>query len=176
MKLEIGGGEHFARGADWVNMDQWIGANIVHNLDVIPWPIADGTIDEIYSSHCIEHVHDPDGFLRECARIGAIGCTIEIRCPAPFSEMAFVADHKSIFSPQHARNMDVHFPHLYWREAKRLKLQGYHFQASEKLVRAKAELPFLAGLSDQVIMEWIPGTAHETVFKFTVRANEHYVS
>lgn len=175
MKLEIGGGSNFARGADWVNLDMCDQAHIKHDLNQIPWPIETGTVDEIYSSHCIEHVHDPDGFLRECARIGKTGCPVEIRCPAPFAEMAFVADHKSIFSPQHARNMDVHFPHLYWMEEKRLKLLSYMFQASEKLKRAKKELPFLAGLSDQVIMEWIPGTAHETVFQFRVQANE-YVS
>jgi hypothetical protein len=89
--------------------------------------------------------------------------------------MSFVTGHKSVVSPQHVRNVEIHFPKLYWTKLKRLKFVSHIFQASEKLERAKAELPFLAGLTDQQIMEWIPGTAHESVFKFVVQANE-YVS
>jgi predicted SAM-dependent methyltransferase len=173
MKLEIGGGSNFSRGDDWINLDMCPEADIRHNLDVMPWPVADDAADQIYTSHCIEHVEDSNSFLFECARIGRIGCEVEIRCPAPFSEMAFVSGHKSVFSPQHARNAEIHFPKMYWLKAKRLRFVSHIFQASEKLNRAKAELPFLRGLSDQQIMEWIPGTAHESVFKFAVQANEY---
>jgi ubiquitin-protein ligase len=89
--------------------------------------------------------------------------------------MSFVTGHKSVVSPQHVRNVEIHFPKLYWTKPKRLKFISHIFQASEKLERAKAELSFLRGLNDQQIMEWIPGTAHESVFKFIVQANE-YVS
>lgn len=173
MKLEIGGGSNFARGDGWVNLDMCPEADIKHNLDLIPWPVDDDVADEIYSSHCIEHVEDSNSFFFECARIGKVGCLVEIRCPAPFSEMAFVTGHRSVVSPQHVRNVEVHFPKLYWTKPKRLKFVSHIFQASEKLVRAKVELPFLAGLTDQQIMEWIPGTAHESVFKFVVQENEH---
>ena len=173
MKLEIGGGANFARGAGWVNLDMCPEADIVHDLDVMPWPVADDAADEIYSSHCIEHVEASNSFLFECARIGKVGCHVEIRCPAPFSEMSFVTGHKSVVSPQHVRNVEIHFPKLYWTKPKRLRFVSHIFQASEKLERAKAELPFLKGLNDQQIMEWIPGTAHESVFKFVVQENEY---
>jgi predicted SAM-dependent methyltransferase len=173
MKLEIGGGSNFARGEGWVNLDICSEADIQHDLDVIPWKINDDTADEIYSAHCIEHMEDPHSFFFECARIGKIGCPVEIRCPAPFSEMALCSGHRSVVSPQQIRNAEEHFPKLYWKHPKRLRLLSYAFQASEKLERAKRELPFLRGLTDQQIMEWIPGTAHEVVFKFIVRENEH---
>ena len=173
MKLEIGGGNDFARGDGWVNMDQLKGADIHCDLNVIPWPLADDSVDEIYTSHCIEHVKCPISFLHECARIGKIGCPVEIRCPAPYSDLAMVAGHVSVFSPQAARNMDVHFPRLFWRNAKRPRLIGWHFQASERLADAKRELPFLAGLSDDLIMKYIPGAAHETVFRYVIQANEY---
>lgn len=175
MKLEIGGGNDFNRGGDWINMDQLEGADIKCNLDVIPWPVADDSVDEIYTSHCIEHVKCPISFLHECARIGKIGCTVEIRCPSPYSDLAMVAGHVSVFSPQAARNMDVHFPKLFWQQAKRPALLGWHIQASERLNEAKKELPFLAGLSDEIIMKYIPGTGHETVFQYVVKENEYYV-
>ena len=82
----------------------------------------------------------------------------------------------SVFSPQAARNMDVHFPRLFWKFARRPRLVGWHIQASERLTEAKKELPFLAGLSDALIMKYIPGTGHETVFQYVIQANEYYVS
>lgn len=172
MKLELGGGTK-QRGDGWINCDQIASADVVHDLDATPWPFADDSVDEIYSSHCIEHVNCPIAFLHECTRIGKIGCKIEIRCPAPYSDLAMVAGHRHVFSPQCARNMDVHFPAEFWKAAKRPRLIGWHYQASERLHEARKELPFLAGLSDDLVMKYIPGTAHETVFQYTVERNEH---
>lgn len=72
MKLEIGGGNDFARGDGWTNMDQLPGADIQHDLNVRPWPLSDDSVDAIYTSHCIEHVQCPISFLHECARIVSI--------------------------------------------------------------------------------------------------------
>lgn len=175
MKLEIGGGNDFARGDGWVNLDQLEGADIRHDLNIRPWPIEDNSVDAIYTSHCIEHVQCPIGFLHECARIGKIGCPVEIRCPSPYSDLAMVAGHVSVFSLQQARNMDLHFPRLFWKAAKRPRLVGHHIQASERLTEAKRELPFLAGLNDQIIMKYIPGCGHESVFQYVIQANEYAV-
>lgn len=171
MKIELGGGS-FGRGGDWVNVDMVHTADVQHNLDHTPWPFYDDTVHAIYSSHCIEHVKCPISFLRECARVGRIGCPIEIRCPAPYSDLAMVAGHIHVFSPQAARNMDGHFPEQFWFAEKRPKLIGWHYQASERIHEARKELPFLQGLSDQLIMKYIPGTAHETVFQYVVQKNE----
>lgn len=170
-KLEIGGGV-FPRGDGWINLDKIESADVIHDLNVIPWPFDDDSIGAIYTSHCIEHVHDPVPFLNECARIGRIGTRIEIRCPAPTAQLAMVADHKHVFSLQCARNMDLHFPELFWKGTKRLRLRDHWYQSSEMLSWARADLPFLRNLSDQVIMRWIPGTAHESVFIYEVTAND----
>lgn len=171
MKIELGGGTR-GRSDGWINVDQLPTADVVHNLDAMPWPFEDVSVDEIYTSHCIEHVTCPIAFLKECARIGKVGCTVEIRCPAPYSDLAMVAGHRHVFSPQAARNMDHHFPADFWFDARRPKLIGWHYQASERLHEARKELPFLAGLSDDLVMKYIPGTAHETVFKYVIQENE----
>lgn len=173
MKIELGGGA-FARGDGWVNVDLIEGADIRHDLNVTPWPFEDESVDAIYSSHCIEHVDDPAVFLNECARIGKVGCRMEIRCPSPYSQMAYVVGHKHVFSLQNARNMDIYFPHLFWHGKRRPRLKGHHLNASEMLDWAKKELPFLKGVPDQTIMFWIPGTAHEAVFQYEVEINDHY--
>lgn len=173
MKVELGGGM-FAKGDGWINVDLIDSADVRHDLNVTPWPFADESVDQIYSSHCIEHVEDPSVFLNECARIGKVGCTIEIRCPSPFSQMAYVMGHRHIFSLQNARNMDIHFPHLFWTGKRRPRLKSHHLNASEMLAWAKKDLPFLRGLPDDKIMAWIPGTAHEAVFTYEVELNDHY--
>jgi len=170
MKVELGGGS-FARGDGWINVDQCDNADVKHDLNIAPWPFDDESVDEIYSSHCIEHVDDPAVFLNECARIGKIGCKIEIRCPAPTAHLAYVAGHKHVFSLQNARNIDIHFPHLFWKGKRRPLLKAFHLNPSEMLDWAKRDLPFLKGLSDQQIMFWIPGTAHENVFEYEVVEN-----
>ena len=86
MKLEIGGGTRNL-GQDWVNLDLCESADIRHDLDIMPWPLQDDSVDRVYSSHCIEHVDDPVSFLKEITRVGKPGCHVEIRCPAPHSEM-----------------------------------------------------------------------------------------
>lgn len=174
VKLELGGGEHFARGNGWINVDQCASADIIQDFNEPRWAIGDDSVDEIYSSHCIEHVADPIHFLRECARIGKIGCQIEIRCPSPYADLAMVSGHVSVFSLQAARNMEFHFPKITWGNArKRPRLTGHRLQCSERLAEAKKELPFLRGMSDDLIMKYIPGTAHESVFNYVVQENEH---
>ena len=175
VKIELGGGR-FARGNGWVNVDQIESADVIADLEKLPWPLPDEHADEIYSSHCIEHVENPQAFLDECARIGKIGCAVEIRCPSPHADMAMISGHKHVFSPQQAENMERHFPRLNWLFPKRLRLLGYVYQSTERLEQAKKDLPFLAGLTDQVIMKYIAGTAHEIVYRYVVTANEFFES
>lgn len=172
MLLEIGGGS-FSRGDGWINLDIYPQADIVHDLNIIPWPISDNSVNGIYSSHCIEHLKNPYDFLKECARIGEIGCRVEIRCPAPFSDLAMTAGHLHVFSPQQAVNMEKHFPELLWGGCeKRLKLISYRLQPTERLAEAKKELPFLNGISDEIILKYISGTAHDVVYEYIVQINE----
>jgi hypothetical protein len=171
MKLELGGGCR-SRGDGWVNVDMTPNADIHHNLNVRPWPFDDDSVDEIYSSHCIEHLGDPLTTLHECARVGKVGCPVEIRVPHPRSDLALVVTHRHVFSPVQAINMDVHFPADFWPHRKRLKLLRFEFAPTFMLHQARMELPFLVGLDDQTIMKWIPGTAHETRFYYVVQLNE----
>ena len=173
LKLELGGGTK-PRGDGWVNVDQTPNADVKHDLNVYPWPFADDAADEMYSSHCLEHLREPLKVLWEIARIGKIGCPVELHVPHPQSDLAMVDSHVHVFSPIQAVNMDVHFPREFWPHAKRLKLERHEFAASFLLEQAKRELPFLAGLDDQVIMRYFGATAHETIFHYCVVENEFF--
>lgn len=56
---------------DSVNLDiaPLPGIDVVHDLDVIPWPFPDGRFAEVRAFQVFEHVADPIGFMREVHRV-----------------------------------------------------------------------------------------------------------
>ena len=167
LKIELGGGSR-ARGDGFANIDIDPVADFHWNLDEVPYPFPDESVDELYSSHCMEHLECPHRAFKEIARICKVGAPVEIRVPHPASHMAMCAGHNHVVSPLMVENMDVHFPELHWTGARRLKLQSLEYGPTGWLDQAKRELPFLKGLDDQTIMRWIPNTCHESVFRFMV--------
>lgn len=43
--------------------------DVVHDLDVFPYPFGNDSLDAVYLNHCIEHLLDPKRTLEECLRI-----------------------------------------------------------------------------------------------------------
>jgi SAM-dependent methyltransferase len=172
MKLEIGGGIR-NRKEDWINLDICPTANIVHNLDYAPWPVENDFADMIYSSHCIEHVKDPKMFLRECARIGKLGSTVEIRCPDSASEMAMVVGHIGVVSINFMRHADHIFPEMYWENSpKKLALQRIEAGADDFWFNMARANPLFKDWPDGDILTWLPRTRHENEFHFIVVDNK----
>lgn len=70
MKVNLGAGSQPMVGG-WVNVDSvdQPGIDVVHDLDVFPWPFADGTASEILGWDVYEHVTWPLEFMGECWRI-----------------------------------------------------------------------------------------------------------
>jgi len=71
LKLDLGCGDNKAQGYLGVDYVKTPSVDIVHDLTVFPYPFKDESVEEIFSSHFIEHL---DGFTRakffeECHRI-----------------------------------------------------------------------------------------------------------
>lgn len=79
MKLNLGCGAEHLTG--WTGVDIWQDGetDVVHDLDVFPWPFGDGSASEIRAMDIFEHVASPIGFMAECHRILAPGGTLHIR-------------------------------------------------------------------------------------------------
>jgi len=170
--VELGGGTRARPREDlFANIDLVPEADFEWNLDVVPYPFPAQSVDEIYSSHCLEHLECPHRTFQEITRICKVGARVEIRVPHPASHMAMVAGHKHVLSPLMVENMTDHFPELHWKGPRRLVLESLTYGPTGWLQRAKEELPFLHGLDDQTIMRWIPNTAHESIFVFRVAEN-----
>ena len=57
------------------------GVDMVFDLDVMPWPIADGAAMEVNASHIMEHLKDPCRFMDELWRITYPGGQVYIETP-----------------------------------------------------------------------------------------------
>jgi len=68
-KLNAGCGRDIKKG--WVNLDRekHEGVDIVHDLDNFPYPFEDSTFDEIWADQIMEHLDNPEKFVRELWRI-----------------------------------------------------------------------------------------------------------
>ena len=173
VKIELGGGSK-PKGEGFINIDKSEHADIHYDLSGIPWPLENESVDEVYSSHCLEHIENPMAILYELVRVCKLGANILIKVPMVASDLAMVWDHKHVFSPIAAINADVYFPKDMWKAKHRLKLVNIKYEPSILLQECKRELPFIQHLSDEVIMRWFPRTCHECCFHYTVIVNEFY--
>ncbi|NIV33076.1 MAG: methyltransferase domain-containing protein [Anaerolineae bacterium] len=55
--------------------------DIVHDLEVYPWPLEDNCCDCIVANHLLEHLHDTCAFMDECWRILRPGGVLHIEVP-----------------------------------------------------------------------------------------------
>lgn len=79
--LDVGCGTKKYPGAVGIDRLPGTAADIVHDLDEFPWPIADASFDEIRLTHVIEHVGDVIRTLEEVHRIGRTGARVHIATP-----------------------------------------------------------------------------------------------
>ena len=78
-----------AIGVDRVKIEGFV--DVVHNLNVLPYPFRGGSVDEIHLYHVLEHFHDPIAKLEELYRILKPGGLLYVRVPH-FSSMAAFTD------------------------------------------------------------------------------------
>ena len=117
--LDIGCGSAKTPGAVGLDISADADADIVHDLDVFPYPIEDGSFDQILLQDVIEHVREPIHVFEELHRIARPGARIQLRTPH-FSSVLAYGDptHRHYFStlaigslaePRFAHYTDVRF-------------------------------------------------------------------
>lgn len=105
MKLNLGCGNNKLPG--FVNVDYFkeCEPDVLHNLDTLPWPWADNSVDEIRMIHSLEHIGADSqtflGIMKEIYRICKNGSTLIIHVPHPRHDN-FIGDptHVRIITPQ----------------------------------------------------------------------------
>jgi SAM-dependent methyltransferase len=79
--LNLGSGRRYVPGAVNVDITPDTSPDVVHNLDVRPWPFADGSFDEIRGIDVLEHLTDLLGAMEEVHRVARPDATVTIVVP-----------------------------------------------------------------------------------------------
>lgn len=96
--LDVGCGRNKFKGADGIDYAVNSVADIMHNLNVFPYPIPDDTYDVILCRNVIEHVPDVVSLMEEIHRVGKNGADVVITTPH-FSSLYSYQD------PTHIRHL-----------------------------------------------------------------------
>ena len=97
--LDIGCGSAKTPGATGLDISADTDADIVHDLNEFPYPIADDSFDQILLQDVIEHVNDPIKVFEELHRIARPGARIQLRTPHYSSVLAYGdPTHKQYFA------------------------------------------------------------------------------
>ena len=117
--LDVGCGSTKVPGAIGLDISADTAADIVHDLDEMPYPIEDSRFDQILLQDVIEHVREPIRVFEELHRIARPGARIQLRTPHFTSVLAYGdPTHRHYFStvairslaePRFAHYTDVRF-------------------------------------------------------------------
>ena len=87
--LDVGCGSKKKPGAVGLAISADTDADIVHDLDVFPYPIEDASFDEVVMQDVLEHVRDPIRVAGELHRILVPGGRLQLRTPHFSSVLAY---------------------------------------------------------------------------------------
>jgi SAM-dependent methyltransferase len=87
--LDVGCGSKKHPGAVGIDRSADTDADVVHDLDLVPWPLQDRSFDEILLQDVIEHLLDPYAVFRELHRIARPGARVQLRTPHFSSALAY---------------------------------------------------------------------------------------
>lgn len=83
MILNLGCGDRVVTDQPAVNVDvrRVVGVNVVHDLNVYPWPWGDGTFDKVQGEDVLEHLDDLVAAVDEIWRLLEPGGLLWVRGP-----------------------------------------------------------------------------------------------
>ncbi|QQR64916.1 methyltransferase domain-containing protein [Candidatus Kaiserbacteria bacterium] len=104
--LHIGPGKKALPGAVTIDILDLPGIDIVHDLDVLPWPFPDNSFDLIFAHSVFEHLDNQLAIMKEMKRIlkpkGRLLIAVPyFRCPDAFTD----STHKHFFT---TRSLDYY--------------------------------------------------------------------
>ncbi|MEA5582846.1 class I SAM-dependent methyltransferase [Nodularia harveyana UHCC-0300] len=91
------------------------GVDYIVNFETELLPLANNSVDYVYSSHCLEHLKDPTKIFAEISRVCIDGAKLELWTPYAWENSAFIIDHKLFFNEDHYLHICVWFVD-FWRK------------------------------------------------------------
>jgi hypothetical protein len=160
--LDIGCGKNKKQGADGMDVVPLDTVDIVHDLNIFPYPIDDNYYDEIYCIHVLEHVSDLVGVMKEIYRIGRNGCNVYIKSPHCSCNRVIWID------PTHRRGLSISmFQDYFSRNSQAFYYAQVDFEVKSIrlnwMMSSGRKLPPLLGLSNRFI-NWLANLNRRSLF------------
>ena len=127
LKVNIGSGCRRLPGFLSVDNNPNAGqVDIVHELNVFPWPFADSSVSDVVMDHVLEHLDDTIGVIQELHRICTHNARVHICTPHFSCNWSHPGHRRAIgiglfdhFDPQHDEHygqcrFEVEQVHLHW--------------------------------------------------------------
>ncbi len=152
MKIDLGCGQKKREGYIGVDILNVPGVDVIHDLNVFPYPFRDNIAEEIWMDNVLEHLNDPVKVMEEVYRISCNNARIVISVPY-FRSFYAVIDptHKHLFGVYWFNYFDPSHPfHSRYRytEAK-FKLEKLEFDREFKGGRMKIRHKLLVKLAEK---------------------------
>jgi predicted SAM-dependent methyltransferase len=97
--LDLGCGNKKCPGAIGIDINPETDADIIHDLNRVPYPFEDSIFDEIIADNIIEHLDNIILVMEELARISKVGATIKVIVPYFRSKWAYIdPTHRHFFT------------------------------------------------------------------------------
>jgi SAM-dependent methyltransferase len=118
--LDVGCGSAKAPGAVGIDISPDTEADIIHDLNVFPYPLQDSSFDHVVMQDVLEHVHEPVRVVEELHRILRPGGRLRLRTPHFSSALAYSdPTHHHYFSAYAIRSLAnpgfSHYTHARFR-------------------------------------------------------------
>jgi SAM-dependent methyltransferase len=167
-KIELGGGYKPLPG--FFNVDLCDGADHKMNLDIVgagreALPFESDSVDEVYSSHCFEHLKYHKFLLHEIVRICKVGARFELRVPHWNQSMAMCGGHEQTMSEEGVAHWREFADHWWDDKKKWLSVPSVSWEPTKWFHEAQQLFP---QMTREQVLRFIPNTCHETRFVFHV--------
>lgn len=87
--LDVGCGSKKHPGATGIDLSPETDADVVHDLNALPWPLEDESFDQVLMQDVIEHLDDLYGVFAEVHRVLRPGGRVQLRTPHFSSALAY---------------------------------------------------------------------------------------
>lgn len=159
IRIDLGCGNSKRAGTIGVDFNERTSADIIHDLNLFPYPFDDCSIDKIYIDNTLEHLDRPLEVMEELHRIVKVGGAVKVIVPYFRSAAAFIdPTHKHFFTVESFSYYDPNH----------IVCQRYDYT----LARFKVEkIVFHEGLQSGLIKRFVAFLANKWPLKY-----ENYLS
>jgi len=97
--LDLGCGKTKRQGTIGVDISDRHDADIIHDLNIFPYPFERNSVDKIYIDNCLEHLDNPLKVIEETHRILKLNGELNVIVPYFRSRWAFIdPTHKTFYT------------------------------------------------------------------------------